>query len=149
MARIFAKEFMLHVRRTYSAYTTRKPTVNSRTRRISVFIRLWASPDIFLPVAFRHAVLFLRLRFSHHYRQPARTRDPSRGDPRILNSPWSHMSHEIKRFRGTTWGGFAPHLRGNMLQLNVPAVKIINPELMRRDNVEHFCLISRVYADNK
>lgn len=31
-------------------------------------------------------------------------------DPRILNSPWPHMSHEIKRFRGTTWSGNALQL---------------------------------------
>lgn len=93
-----------HIRRTYPAYTTRTPAVNLRTRRISVFIRLWTSPDI-SPcwLSSRCSLSPSPFPSSLSSTRPCGLR---RGDPRILNSPWSHMSHEIKRFRGTTWGGF-------------------------------------------
>lgn len=46
------------------------------------------------------------------------------------------MSHEIKRFHETTRGGFSP-ARG-VLQLNERSVRVINPELIQRDNCETF-----------
>lgn len=65
----------------------------------------------FAPLPF--VTLFsLSLFLPRHHRQPP-VRAALRADPRILNSPWSHMSHEIKRFRGTTWrgGGVSPFAR--------------------------------------